>query len=78
VTALPWLRLVPRGDGHPVLVLPGLVASDRSTRLLRHFLAGRGYEVHGWGLGRNYGPRPGVKKRCSRSSTGCTRRAAAS
>ncbi len=61
VVALPWLRLAPRGDGHPVLVLPGLVASDRSTRPLRNFLAGRGYEVHGWGLGRNYGPRPNVE-----------------
>jgi pimeloyl-ACP methyl ester carboxylesterase len=61
IAALPWLRLAPRGDGHPVLVLPGLVASDVSTKLLRDFLARRGYEVHGWGLGRNYGPRPGVE-----------------
>jgi pimeloyl-ACP methyl ester carboxylesterase len=60
--ALPWLRLAPRGDGHPVLVLPGLIASDRSTHLLRYFLARRGYEVHGWGLGRNYGPRPSVEE----------------
>ena len=57
----PWLRFAPRGDGHPVLVLPGLVASDGSTRLLRRFLRGRGYAVHGWGLGRNYGPRPGIE-----------------
>jgi pimeloyl-ACP methyl ester carboxylesterase len=62
LVALPWLRLAPRGDGHPVLVLPGLVASDRSTRLLRDFLTRRGYEVHGWGLGRNYGPRPSVEQ----------------
>lgn len=61
VAALPWLRLAPRGDGHPVLVLPGLIASDASTRLLRGFLTRRGYDVHGWGLGRNYGPRPGVE-----------------
>ena len=61
VAALPWLRLAPRGDGHPVLVLPGLVASDVSTRMLRDFLKNRGYGVHGWGLGRNYGPRPGVE-----------------
>ena len=61
VAALPWLRLAPPGDGHPVLVLPGLVASDASTRLLRDFLGRRGYDVHGWGLGRNYGPRPGVE-----------------
>jgi len=62
IAALPWLRLAPRGDGHPVLVLPGLIASDVSTRLLRDFLARRGYDVHGWGLGRNYGPRPGVEE----------------
>lgn len=62
VAVLPWLRLAPRGDGHPVLVLPGLVASDGSTRLLRDFLARRGHDVHGWGLGRNYGPRPGVEE----------------
>jgi pimeloyl-ACP methyl ester carboxylesterase len=62
LAALPWLHLAPRGDGHPVLVLPGLIASDRSTRLLRDFLKRRGYEVHGWGLGRNYGPRPSVEE----------------
>ena len=61
VAALPWLRLAPRGDGHPVLVLPGLVASDVSTRMLRKFLKSSGYDAHGWGLGRNYGPRPGVE-----------------
>ena len=33
--ALPLLSLAPKGDGHPVLVLPGLVASDTSTRPLR-------------------------------------------
>lgn len=42
LVALPWLRLAPRGDGHPVLVLPGLLASDRSTRPLRDFLTRRG------------------------------------
>lgn len=61
LAAWPWLHLAPRGDGHPVLVLPGLVASDGSTRLLREYLTGRGYAVHGWGLGRNYGPRPGIE-----------------
>ncbi len=57
----PWLQFAPRGDGHPVLVLPGLVASDISTRLLRRYLRGRGHDVHGWGLGNNFGPRPGVE-----------------
>lgn len=59
--ALPWLlRCVPRGDGHPVLVLPGLIATDASTAPLRRFLRGRGYAVQGWKQGRNLGPREGV------------------
>src|SRR3981189_3802657 len=57
--ALPLLSRAPRGDGHPVLVLPGLVASDTSTRPLRHFLKNRGYAVSGWRPGRQLGPRGG-------------------
>ncbi len=60
---LPLLRRAPRGDGHPVLVLPGLIASDTSTRPLRGYLADRGYDVHGWGLGRNMGLRPGLESK---------------
>jgi pimeloyl-ACP methyl ester carboxylesterase len=60
--ALPLLSLAPRGDGHPVLVLPGLVASDTSTHALRHFLKSRGYAVKGWGQGRNFGLREGVQQ----------------
>jgi pimeloyl-ACP methyl ester carboxylesterase len=59
--ALPLLSLAPRGDGHPVLVLPGLVASDTSTRPLRAFLRTRGYVVSGWRQGRNLGLRHGVQ-----------------
>ena len=59
--ALPLLSLAPRGDGHPVLVLPGLVASDTSTRPLRSFLESRGYAVSGWRQGRNLGLREGVQ-----------------
>src|SRR5436305_14821319 len=59
--ALPLLSLAPRGDGHPVLVLPGLVAADTSTRPLRSFLKNRGYVVSGWRQGRNLGLRPGVQ-----------------
>src|SRR5213082_2664777 len=61
IGALPLLSLAPRGDGHPVLVLPGLVASDTSTRPLRSFLKSRGYAVSGWRQGRNLGPRQGVQ-----------------
>lgn len=60
--ALPLLSFAPRGDGHPVLVLPGLVASDVSTRPLRSFLKGRGYAVSGWRQGRNLGLRDGVQE----------------
>src|SRR5215467_14367832 len=58
IPAYPFLRRAPRGDGHPVLVLPGFMASDFSTRTLRRFLRDLGYAVHGWKLGRNVGPSP--------------------
>jgi pimeloyl-ACP methyl ester carboxylesterase len=51
--ARPLLASAPRGDGHPVLVLPGLAADDRSTVPLRRFLRSLGYHVHGWRLGAN-------------------------
>lgn len=43
------------GDGHPVLVMPGFMASDTSTSPLRSYLDDIGYDAHGWQLGRNYG-----------------------
>src|SRR5260370_31663177 len=61
IGALPLLSLAPRGDGHAGVVLPGLVASDTSTRPLRSFLKSRGYAVSGWRQGRNLGPREGVQ-----------------
>ena len=48
-------RMAPRGDGHPVLVIPGLGASDLSTSLLRRFLDALGYQTQPWGQGRNRG-----------------------
>ena len=53
----PWLSTTPRGDGHPVLVLPGLLADDDSTHALRSFLNSHGYKAHGWKQGRNCGLR---------------------
>ena len=52
----PALKLAPRGDGHPVIVLPGFFAGDASTRVLRSYLRSLGYAVSGWSLGRNRGP----------------------
>lgn len=57
-----WLRTLPTGDGHPVLLLPGFLASDFSTRPLRRFLRDRGYWAHRWKLGRNLGPREGLEE----------------
>lgn len=53
--ASPLLASAPRGDGHSVLVIPGFLAGDGATRLLRRYLAWLGYEVHRWELGRNLG-----------------------
>ena len=52
----PWLRLLGRGDQHPVLVLPGFTAGDSSTTPLRFALRSQGYWAHGWHLGPNLGP----------------------
>lgn len=55
--AAPLLWSAPRGDGHPVLVLPGFTTTDRSTGVLRRYLARMGHDVRAWELGRNLGPR---------------------
>ena len=62
----PVLLAAPHGDGHAVLVLPGLLAEDASTLTLRTFLRTRGYDVHGWSLGRNVGPTPKVREGMTR------------
>ncbi len=54
------LQRAPRGDGHPVIVFPGLSASDTSTVPLRSYLRHLGYTPSGWKQGFNFGPRAGV------------------
>ncbi len=54
-----WRRVLGRarhGDGHHVLVLPGLMAGDYTTAIMRNYLASLDYQPHGWGIGRNIGP----------------------
>jgi len=51
----PWLARAPRGHGEPVILVPGLGASDVSNAALRGYLRGLGYDAHGWGQGRNRG-----------------------
>ncbi len=58
IAMLPMLGLkkyLPQGDNHPVLVLPGFLASSRSTQPLRAYLADLGYRSHRWKLGYNMG-----------------------
>lgn len=43
------------GGGRPVLVIPGFLASDASTRPLRLGLRQAGFRAHGWKRGRNLG-----------------------
>ena len=63
LAAAPMLLRSPRGDGHPVVVIPGFMASDFSTRPLRRLLKVLGHDVHAWDQGRNMGPRAGVLER---------------
>jgi pimeloyl-ACP methyl ester carboxylesterase len=51
-----WLSGLPRGDGQPVMTLPGFGGADGSTALLRRYIARWGYEAHPWQLGRNMDP----------------------
>jgi len=43
------------GDNHPVIVLPGFMSGDVSTKPLRKILDNLKYKSYGWGLGRNFG-----------------------
>ncbi|MES2015514.1 MAG: alpha/beta hydrolase [Pseudomonadota bacterium] len=64
LAAYPFMRSMPSGDGHPVLVFPGLAAGDVTTVVIRRFLRDLGYAAHAWEQGLNFGPRPGVLEAC--------------
>lgn len=56
--AINWrkvLKMMPEGDGHPVLLLPGFLTSDAYTLALRHNLSKKGYKAHAWEGGLNLG-----------------------
>jgi len=57
------LEAAPHGDGHLVLVLPGLLAGDFSTIPLRRFLRALSYDARAWGLGINVGPNDALRQR---------------
>lgn len=54
----PPVAVPPFGKGRPVIVVPGLLSSDRATALLRSSLAKAGFAVEGWGQGVNTGANP--------------------
>lgn len=56
IPARSLLKGLPPGDGHPVLTLPGFLATDRSTRVLRSYIYHWGYDSFRWRMGRNLGP----------------------
>ncbi|MDB5671365.1 MAG: alpha/beta fold hydrolase, partial [Alphaproteobacteria bacterium] len=61
-------RLGPFGpeDGPPVLVIPGFLATDRTTLGLQRALGEAGYRVTGTGEGINRGARPDTIERLAR------------
>jgi pimeloyl-ACP methyl ester carboxylesterase len=64
LASAPWLTRVPTGDGHPVIVFPGLIAGDLTTLPLRMYLRTIGYAPYRWEQGFNLGPRDGVIEAC--------------
>lgn len=50
----------PPGDGHPVVIFPGLGADGTSVSILRAHCQELGYEAFDWGQGFNTGPRGGL------------------
>jgi hypothetical protein len=59
---VPLQHISPKGDGHPVVIFPGLGTADGSTHFVRTFLSSMGYKVYPWGFGRNLGPQEGLAK----------------
>lgn len=51
----PRLASAPRGNGDPVLLVPGIGSDDWATAPLRAYLRRLGHDARGWGLGRNHG-----------------------
>ena len=51
----PQLARAPRGDGRPVMLLPGYGTDEKSMRPLGRYLRYLGYDVYDWGQGRNRG-----------------------
>ena len=55
-------KKLPRGDGEPVVIFPGLASDKRATAPLHDFCRGLGYTVYDWGRGLNVGPQGHVDR----------------
>lgn len=63
VRPLPFPRDAVRGNGQPVIVVPGLSSPDLTTARLRLFLKKQGFAAYGWGQGLNIGPTAAAMRR---------------
>lgn len=52
----PFPEDAPRGNGEPVIVVPGFCAPDDTTMRLREFLIRQGFAARPWDCGPNLGP----------------------
>ncbi len=57
------------GEGHAIMVIPGFMASDRTTARLRRSLSRAGYRTSGWGLGRNRGIKADILEKLDQQIT---------
>ena len=55
-----------RGNGQPVIVIPGFLAPDMSTARLRAFLERQNFRPYSWACGFNIGPMPHVVREVER------------
>ena len=62
--SVPWRKLpIPKGDGHPVLLLPGFMTPGASMGPLARRLSKLGYRAQTWGEGLNLGTSPELMER---------------
>jgi pimeloyl-ACP methyl ester carboxylesterase len=66
VSPPPFPEDAARGDGQPIIVVPGFCSPDISTARLRQFLKRQGFAPQTWTGGINLGPAPGVLARLER------------
>ena len=50
-------KMVPAGDGHPVIIFPGLATDNSAIAPLRDYCESLGYSTLDWGRGFNTGPK---------------------